>query len=218
MFPETLVRIGLTDMVEFRVKWPTLTFIENGKDVHGFNDLGLGFKTQVFQQEGLRPRLSLAGRLSIPTGDTDFSSDQLDPELGTILTYALIERVELFGTVNIAGPSSQGKRFVQVSSSLGFSATFRNYLTGFVEYFGFYPRDVASGSAHFLQTGMIYRLTYNLQIDARIGGGLTHGSDDLLTGGGISWRFLPDRLLRQSLWFLCCTQASRTKATDINPF
>lgn len=188
-FPETLVRIGLTDTVEFRVEWPTLTFIENGKDDHGLRDLGLGFKAQIFQQEGLRPRLSVAGRLSIPTGDTNFSSDQLDPEFRTILTYAFDERVGLFGTVNIAGPSSQGTRFVQVSSSLGLSATLRDHLTGFVEYFGLYPRDVASGSANFLQTGVLYRLTYNLQLDARVGAGLNRGTDDILTGAGVSWRF-----------------------------
>lgn len=188
-FPETLLRIGLVEKAEFRVEWPNLTYIDSGKNVDGFRDLGLGFKVQVFQQQGFRTRLSVAGRFSIPTGNEAFSSDQLDPELRTILTYALDERVELFGNVNIAGPSSRGTRFVQVSSSLGLSAILWDHLSGFVEYFGFYPRDVASGSAHFLQTGLIYGLTYNLQIDARIGGGLTHGSDDLLTGAGISWRF-----------------------------
>ncbi|WP_342348791.1 transporter [uncultured Nitrospira sp.] len=188
-FPETLLRIGLMENFELRVEWPNLTYIDNGTNVDGFRDLGVGFKVQVFQQQGFRPRLSFAGRLSIPTGNDAFSSDQLDPELRTILTYELNERVGLFGNVNIAGPSSHGTRFVQVSSSLGLSAALRDHLTGFVEYFGLYPRDVASGSANFLQTGVIYGLTYNLQVDARIGGGLTHGSDDLLTGAGISWRF-----------------------------
>ncbi len=188
-FPESLLRIGLIENVELRVEWPNLTYLDNGTNVDGFRDLGLGFKGQVFQQQGFRPRLSFAGRLSIPTGDEAVSSDQLDPELRTILTYAFNERVGLFGNMNIAGPSSQGTRFVQVSSSLGLSAALRDHLSGFVEYFGLYPRDVASGSANFLQTGLIYHLTYNLQIDARIGSGLTHGTDDFLTGAGISWRF-----------------------------
>ncbi|MGP0593531.1 transporter [Nitrospira sp. T9] len=188
-FPETLVRIGLTETVEFRVEWPTLTYIDNGRDVNGFNDLGLGFKVQVWQQKGFRPRLSFVGRLSIPTGDKDFSSDRVDPLFRTILTYGLDEQVGIFGTVNVGSPTSQGTRFVQVSSSLGLSAILRDRLTGFVEYFGLYPRDVASGSANFLQTGVLYQLTYNLQLDARVGGGLTHGSDDFLTGAGISWRF-----------------------------
>lgn len=188
-FPETLLRIGLVENVELRVEWPNLTYIDNGTNVDGFRDLGVGFKVQVFQQQGFRPRLSFAGRLSIPTGNEAFSSDQLDPELRTILTYAFNERVELFGNVNIAGPSSQGTRFVQVSSSLGLSATLRDHLSGFVEYFGLYPRDVASGSANFLQTGFVYHLTYDIQLDARVGAGLNRGTDDVLTGAGVSWRF-----------------------------
>ena len=188
-FPETLVRIGLTERTELRVEWPNLTYIDNGRDVNGFNDLALGFKVQALQQQGVRPRLSFVGRLSIPTGDKNFSSDRLDPLFRTILTYALNKRVGLFGTVNIGSPTSQGTRYVQVSSSLGLSAAIRDRLTGFVEYFGLYPRDVASGSANFLQTGVLYHLTYNLQLDVRVGGGLTRGTDDFLTGAGISWRF-----------------------------
>lgn len=188
-FPETLIRVGLTDLVELRVEWPNLTYIDNGMNADGFRDLGLGVKVQVFQQEGFRPRLSFAGRLSIPTGDEDFSSDRVDPELRTIVTYSLNERLDVFGNVNVGGPTSQGTRFVQVSSSLGMSARIRDRFTGFVEYFGLYPREAAGGSGHFRQTGLIYLLTYHLQLDARVGGGLTRGTDDFFTGAGISWRF-----------------------------
>lgn len=188
-FPETLIRLGLTDILELRVEWPNVTFIDNGTNVDGLRDLGLGFKVQVFQQQGLRPRLSFAGRLSIPTGDEDLSSDRVDPEWRTIVTYALNERVGLFGNLNIGAPTSQGTRFVQVSSSLGLSGSLWHRLTGFVEYFGLYPREAAGGSGHFLQTGVLYLLSYNIQLDARVGGGLTRGTDDLFTGAGISWRF-----------------------------
>ena len=188
-FPETLIRLGLTDIAELRVEWPNVTFIDNGTNVDGFRDLGLGFKIQVFQQQGLRPRLSFAGRVSLPTGDKDFSSDRVDPEWRTILTYALNERVGLFGNLNVGVPTSEGTRFVQFSSSLGMSTNIREKLSGFVEYFGLYPREVAGGSGHFLQTGLVYLLTYHLQLDARVGGGLTRGTDDFFTGAGISWRF-----------------------------
>jgi len=72
---------------------------------------------------------------------------------------------------------------------LGLSATIRERVSAFIEYFGYYPVDVASGSGHFLQTGVLYLLSDNLQLDARIGAGLTHGTDDVLTGAGLSWRF-----------------------------
>lgn len=107
-FPKTLLRIGLIENVELRVEWPNLTYIDNDTKVDGFRDLGLGFKVQVFQQQGFRPRLCFVGRLSIPKGDEDFSSDRLDPELRTILTYALDEKVGLFGTVNIGSPRERG--------------------------------------------------------------------------------------------------------------
>jgi hypothetical protein len=188
-FPETLVRLGLTDRLELRVEWPTLTFIEKGTDVHGLNDLALGFKIQVFQQQGFRPRLSFTGRLSIPTGHEDLSSDRLDPELRTILTYALNEWLGVFGNVVIAVPTSQEKRFVQVSSSLGLSGTIRERVSGYIEYFGYYPVEVAGGSGHFLQTGILYLLAYHIQLDARMGAGLNRGTDDLFSGAGISWRF-----------------------------
>lgn len=71
-FPETLLRIGLMENFELRVEWPNLTYIDNGTNADGFRDLGLGFKVQVFQQQGFRPRLSFAGRLSIPTGNKTF--------------------------------------------------------------------------------------------------------------------------------------------------
>lgn len=71
-----------------------------------------GLKTMVFQQKGLRHWLSFLGRLSIPTGNEDLSSDRLDPELRTILAYALDKKVGLFGNVVIAGPTSRRKRFV----------------------------------------------------------------------------------------------------------
>jgi hypothetical protein len=176
-------------MLELRVEWPTLTFIENGTEVDGFRDLALGFKIQVFQQQGFRPRLSFAGRFAIPTGDDDLSSDRFDPEFWTILTYALNERVGVFGNVVIAGPTSHEKRFVQVSSSLGLSATIRERVSGYIEYFGYYPVDVAAGSGHFSQTGVLYLFTYHIQLDARVGARLNHGTDDVFTGAGISWRF-----------------------------
>ena len=187
--PETLVRIGLIDGVELRVEWPTWTILDNGTRRTSLRDLALGMKVSLFPQQGYRPQVSLAGRLSVPTGDNDVSSDRVDPEFRTILAYAFTERVGVFSNINLAVPTSQGTRFVQGSSSLGVSAVMVEGLTGFAEYFGFYPRDVAQGSGHFLQTGVLFLLTDHLQWDLRIGAGLTHGTDDVFTGTGLSWRF-----------------------------
>ncbi|SER81176.1 Putative MetA-pathway of phenol degradation [Nitrosomonas sp. Nm51] len=188
-FPETLIRIGLTDTFEMRLEWPTQTFINSDTKQSGLEDLALGFKTQIFQQQKWMPQFSIAGRLSIPTGNRKLSSNHVDTELQTIWSYVLNERFSLFGNVNIGSAGSQNKRFAQFSSSLGLGVNLGNSLSGFMEYFGFYPVQADSRNLHSLQTGLIYQITYNLQLDARVGAGLNHNADDLFTGAGLSWRF-----------------------------
>lgn len=182
---DNLLRIGLMEQFEFRVEWPTWTVLET----HGIHDLGLGFKVRAVQQEGPVPQISFAARLSVPTGDEEFSSDGFDPLFRTIVGYVVNKQVGLFGNLNIGAPTSQQTRFVQVSASTGTSVVLTETIGIYIEYFGFYPRDVATGSGHFLQTGMLYLASYNLQLDARMGAGITQGTDDFFSGVGISWRF-----------------------------
>ncbi len=116
-FPEALIRIGLTDTFEMRLEWPTLTFINSGTKNYGLKDFALGFKTQVSQQQGWIPQFSIAGRLFIPTGSKKLSSNHVDPELQTILSYVLNERFSFFGNVNVnvGGAGSLNKHFAQFS-------------------------------------------------------------------------------------------------------
>ncbi len=188
-FPETLLRIGLTETFEARVEWPTQVYINDGNRISGLNDLALGFKAQVIQQSKWIPQISLVGRLLIPTGSKNISSNHVNPELQGVFSYAFNDTFSVFGTANIGGTSNENKRFARFSSSLGLSANLARSLSGFVEYFGLYPVESGIQKSHFVQTGIVYQLTYNLQIDARVGTGLNHGTDDLITGAGLSWRY-----------------------------
>ena len=42
---------------------------------------------------------------------------------------------------------------------------------------------------HFMDGGVLYRLTPNIQVDLRAGFGLTGRPDDFFTGAGLSFRF-----------------------------
>ncbi len=188
-FPETLVRIGLTETFEARIEWPTQVYINHGNKVNGLNDLALGFKKQVIQQSKWIPQFTVVGRLFIPTGDKNITSNHVNPELQAVMSYAFNDTLSAFGTANVGGASTKNKRFARFSSSLGLGVNLASSLSGFVEYFGLYPVERAIQDTHFVQTGLVYQLTYHLQVDARVGTGLNHGSDDLLTGAGLSWRF-----------------------------
>ncbi len=188
-FPETLVRIGLTDTLEMRVEWPTHVFIRNKTRVSGMKDLVLGFKAQVFQQDRWRPQISIANRLLIPTGNKNLSSNHVESEVQMILSYTLNERISVFGNANAGSASSQDKRFAQFSSSLGLNLNYNNTLSGFIEYFGFYPISSSTQNIYFLQTGIMYQVNRHLQLDTRIGTGLNREANDIFIGAGLSWRF-----------------------------
>jgi len=58
-----------------------------------------------------------------------------------------------------------------------------------LEYFGFYPNDLGTDCAHFINGGFTYLITNNLQIDWRAGFGVNEEAEDFFTGVGLSWRF-----------------------------
>ncbi len=188
-FPENLIRIGLTDTSEFRLEWPTQTFINRSEKVDGLKDLAIGFKTQIFQQHGLRPQLSLAGRLLIPTGGKNLTSGHVDPEFQAILNYTINDRFSLLSNLNVGSNTIQGNRITQFASSLGLIMNMHHTLSGFIEYYGIYPISNRIIDTHFIQTGLVHQFDYHLQIDVRVGTGISAHTEDLLTGAGISWRF-----------------------------
>lgn len=188
-FPENLVRIGLTDISEFRIEWPTHTFINGREEQDGLKDMAIGFKTQIFQQQGLRPQLSFAGRLLIPTGGKHLSSRHIDPEFQAILNFIINKRFSLLSNLNIGSNTVQGNRVTQFASSLGLSINIHNTLSGFIEYYGIYPIGNDMIDTHYFQAGLIHQFSYHLQLDARVGTGISAHTEDVLAGAGISWRF-----------------------------
>lgn len=99
------------------------------------------------------------------------------------------KKITLFGNVNVGGTSSQDKRFAQFSLSFGLNTGLANPLSGFIEYFGFYPVRSGTRNMHFLQTGIVSPLGRHFQSDARVGACLNRSTDDIFTGAGLSWRF-----------------------------
>lgn len=189
-FPESLIRIGLSDQTELRLEWPTQTYVKKNKRVlNELRDLAIGFKTKIFQQKGLRPQLSLAGRLLIPTGGKNVTSGQVDPEFQLILNYVINHRFSLISNLNVGSNTFQRKRVTQFAASLGLGVNLRNDLSAFFEYYGIYPTNSRIIDTHFVQTGLVYQAGYHVQFDIRIGTGISGQTADILTGAGASWRF-----------------------------
>jgi len=88
--------------------------------------------------------------------------------------------------VIVADPALEGTDQAGIALAL---AKALEKIGSYVEYFGFYPNDLGTDCAHYVNGGLTYLLTDNVQFDIRLGHGLNNEADDLFTGVGLSVRF-----------------------------
>lgn len=202
-FPEFLLRAGLAKDWELRVGWVgwSLTnefFHERDRrnrpiDVKEHDDAAtdtsLGFKVHLWEQKGLIPDFGVIGEFSIPSGATSKSSGDADPQVKLLWSYELTERFSLSGNVNLGVPTSEEQRFFQTAASISLCYGITDWLSNYVEYFGFYPNDRGIDCAHSVNGGFTFLINNNLQFDVRTGVGLNEEADDFFTGAGFVIRW-----------------------------
>jgi len=205
--PEMLLRIGLMKNIELRLGWDGYTYTHtrenervnvNGTNrrvttrdwQQGANDLSIGAKFKLLEQDGWIPHFGIITAMTVPTGSANVSSNDVDPELILAWAYDVNDWFSIAGNVGLATPTTEpGHRFFQTSASLSFAFAITDEWGAYVEYFGFYPNDRHTDAAHLVNGGFTYLITNNLQLDWRIGMGLSDQAPDVFTGAGISFRF-----------------------------
>jgi len=188
--PELLLRVGLLNDVELRIAWPTYTRLDmTGPDADGLEDLVLGVKVKLVEQEGLVPHVGVIGEFTAPTGAGALTSDDVDPAVKLLWAYDVYDRVSVGGNVNFASLTENDDRFFQAAASLALGVAVTERVGAYVEYFGFYPVSDGGGDAHSVNGGVTFLVNNNLQFDARVGLGLNENADDFFTGVGFALRY-----------------------------
>ena len=202
-FPEILLRVGLVEDVELRIEWAGWSYGESlyserndaGRTVNvsdrtlGVNDMGVGFKFHLLDQDGWQPDFGIIAKVDIPTGNQGLSSGDIDPLLGLLWAYDLDDRSSIAGNFNLALPADDGERFFETSASVSFAYSITDDLGAYIEYFGFYPSGGNDTDTHYVNGGFTYLVTKGLQFDIRVGHGLNDEADDLFAGAGFSIRY-----------------------------
>jgi hypothetical protein len=208
-FPEMGVRIGIFDRVEFRTFWTGQTYALTQSrpggpwtSLNGLSDMEVGFKTQLFAGDKTRkwlPTTALITSVIAPTGGTSYDSSQtVQPYINLIYGWSLTDKLTLAGSTGYLGmrqqsiPGSGGKAdsFSRFQQSLVafYAATDRTTL--FYEwYVDTYTNAADNRPQNFMDWGLLYRISTNMQFDLRAGLGLSGRPDDFFTGAGFSVRF-----------------------------
>ncbi len=195
--PETLVRIGLHDAVELRVGLGGYQDVKIGSgpsasSVDGLADSSLGVKVGLLEGDGKAPKTALLATISLPTGDSDLTSDQVDPSFRLTFANDLTERLSLgynvgaaWSTTNDGSGDEDTLSVAEWTVALGIGAT--DKLGFFVEAYGATGLSAGGGPDNWLDGGVTWLLRPNVQLDAAVGQSLTN-SDDWFAGLGISFR------------------------------
>lgn|GEM_PF-3507371 len=211
--PEALLRVGITNQFELRIKWLgyqsfNMQDPKTGDNAAAFGgaDTDLGFKWIMFQQKNWFPLTTLVGGALIPTGTRGFSGDSVQPHFNFVQGWGIRRYIYLkhqFGLDYLTQPSfsvnnpgggmspyltANHPTVNSYHSSISCLYQATKKIGGFVEWFALYGSN--QQTTHFTDAGIFYYLTPTIQLDAVIGSSIaTPDSNTLFTKFGFSTRW-----------------------------
>ena len=184
---EILIRHPIIKNFEFRLGVNSYKVSSLGS---GMEDTVLGIKTQVIEGKSWVPNTAFIFQTSIPTGALIYRVNSFQPGIKLAMGWDLTETTAFSTNINYSVLASGGTSFSQGAVSFSLGHSFNDSWGGYLEYFGFFPEDISSGSAQYLNTGITYLITSNYQFDVRAGLNIARQSD-FFVGIGLSnkWEF-----------------------------
>jgi hypothetical protein len=206
--PELAMRYGVADRVEFRTFWQGETWdsaqLRRGgtRSPGGVSDMEVGFKWQVLvedKKKKWRPTTALITSIIAPTGGSSaLSGETVEPYINLIYAWSLTDKLTFGGSTGYLGIRQQAspgasahsdnyQRFHQ--SLVSFYAVTERATLFYEWYIWTFTNSPDNRPLNFMDGGILYRLTPNMQVDIRAGFGLSGRPDDFFTGTGFSVRF-----------------------------
>jgi hypothetical protein len=180
--PLAEARFGLSDGVEIFVSSVSWSDADSGAgSARGLVDMALGTKLALTEADA-KTRMAALFQLSVPVGDSDFSSDRYDPSAALIWTHA--GRVPLAGTVKV----SRFRDGFQLDNGLKLPFSLGGAHSAFVEWEANLPEG-SGNDTHWLNGGYQWLLDDRTQLDANAGVGLNDRAGDYRLGAGFSILF-----------------------------
>lgn len=190
---ELLARLGILPWLEGRLGLNSFSVLRDpAADREGLEDLTVGFKAVLNRKETdasrAEPRVALLVGTDLPTGDGDVGSSEVVPGATLAASWDLSGRLVMASNVGWAYAIDEDERYGQGLASLVFGYSVSGPLTAYVEWFGLLPESRGDGASHYLNGGLAWLLSPNLQLDWRLGAGLQDPDPNWFTGVGVSFR------------------------------
>ena len=189
---ELLLRIGVNERIEARLGIGSYSWDDPGvageRRINGYEDPVLGLKIRLVPDDA-KTQLALLLNTTVPVGSDELTADDWQPEGKLVLGRDVTDRFSLASMLVCAYASDGGERFSQLAASVsaGFSLTER--WGAYLEAYGFSKESVDGSSTTYLDTGLTYLLSPDVQFDVRVGAGLDSPDPNWYAGLGAAVRF-----------------------------
>ncbi len=201
--PEMLFRVGLTEDIEFRIRWNYAWIFSNEEEPRtGSEDLRYGLKLQISRQPeaGIIPTSALELRGTAPTGGKVFTTESIELNFDYIYQWQLAEGLTFagstgmgsngFGEFGLLPDEPTEENFISVTQSAVLGLELSEANTLYAEWFGIFSDGLEDEfSTSIFNIGVDHYVSDNFVLDIRFGVGLTSDSDDFFTGIGGGYRF-----------------------------
>ena len=197
-YPEALLRAGiLADWLELRVGWcyaeqVAQTTGGSRERSYGSEDLYLGFKIGLTPQDGWLPEMALIPQMMVPIGSGGLTAGECLPGINWTYSWELNDRWVVAGQtqLNRALDTVTNRPFLDVSQSATMGLGITERLGCYLEWYVMIPDGAdVDPTLHYLNGGFTFAVNEDLQLDARVGRGLSQSADDYFAGSGLVFRY-----------------------------
>jgi hypothetical protein len=199
-FPETLIRHGITERLEWRLGWnyevggegDVVSGEEGADDFEGSkvehdSQILYGVKVSITDQEGWMPRSVVIVEGYTPTSGAATTTDVSG---SYVFGWVLPNRWEFDTSMRYVTEHTVRDALNNWAPSTVLRIRFHDRWTVHAEYFGIYSQGAEREfSRAFVSPGMHYLLTENLELGVRFGWGVTQDAPRFFSNFGIGWRF-----------------------------
>jgi hypothetical protein len=196
-FPEAVLRVGMfADWFELRVgqNLASLTTTDDlgGRSTRiGAEDLQLGVKLALTEQQKCLPASALILQMTVPSGSKGFTANRVLPGIHYDCAWEIVKDLLSVETVVFADGSvdDHGHTFTLLGHGVTAGYDVTKKLEAFGELDSFYAAGDSAPPQHYFVGGLVYFITDNCEIDIRAGVGLNEHADGYLIGSGFAVRY-----------------------------
>lgn len=187
LLPTALHKYGITNRFEIRLQTDFTQEADKSGNAYGLNPVLIGTKFNILKNKGLQPEISFIAMALLPRlASKEFQANHVAPQLKLLFENKVTDYLDIDYNLDTEWDGNSSRPQFEITFAPQFE--FSKKLKGFIEGFSYLQNHRTAD--HWVDTGFMFLLTCNIQLDIAGGYELTSHNNyhDFFETVGISFR------------------------------